>query len=323
MKYKIAVGSSDGVNVNLKFGEVSEFLIYEVDGLKFKLLEEREVKNENESIDIDDNKKQDVANDAKNNCGNILQGCGNQSSCGSAGSGCGGNGKGCNGSSDVAAKISVIDDCRCILCKKVGFQAQKQFEKKAIVVFDIEVDIDSAITKIADYFDKLDNHKLNKKFEVRKATKTDLDGIVELESLCFPESEAATSKSLSERLDAYADHFLVTVYDGKIITLVDGLVTDEEDLLDEMYEDTNFHKEDGKWQMIFGVETHPDYRGKGLAKALVERFIQLAESEDRLGLVLTCKEELLDFYEDLGFVSEGLSKSNHGGVVWYQMRYRF
>ena len=319
MAYKIAVGSSDGAHVNLKFGEVSSFLIYEVDGLKFKLLEEREVKKENESNDID-NKQQDAANA---NYGSSTQNCGSQSGCGSAGNGCGGNGKGCNGASDVTEKIAVINDCRCVLCKKVGFQAQKQFEKKAIVVFDIELDIDSAITKIADYFDKVDNHKLNKKFEIRRATVEDLDGIAELESLCFPESEAATKKFLGERLDAYANHFLVTVYDGKIITLVDGLVTDEEDLTDDMYEDTSIHNEDGKWQMIFGVETHPDFRGKGLAKAAVEKFISLAESEDRLGLVLTCKEELLDFYEDLGFRNEGLSKSTHGGSVWYQMRYKF
>ena len=30
LAYKIAVGSSDGINVNLKFGEVTKFLIYEV-----------------------------------------------------------------------------------------------------------------------------------------------------------------------------------------------------------------------------------------------------------------------------------------------------
>jgi hypothetical protein len=31
MSYKIAVGSSDGVNVDLKFGEISKFLIYDID----------------------------------------------------------------------------------------------------------------------------------------------------------------------------------------------------------------------------------------------------------------------------------------------------
>lgn len=30
MPYKIAVGTSDGINVDLKFGEVEKFIIYEV-----------------------------------------------------------------------------------------------------------------------------------------------------------------------------------------------------------------------------------------------------------------------------------------------------
>ena len=39
--------------------------------------------------------------------------------------------------------------------------------------------------------------------------------------------------------------------------------------------------------------------------------------------MLTCKEELLHFYERFGFVSEGVSGSVHGGAVWYQMRLDF
>lgn len=314
MSYKIAVGSSDGKNVDLKFGEVNTFSIYEVQELDFKFLENREVRTNEKSLAV---------HGPQNEGCESKDGCASSSGCGSFSSGCGGNGKGCNGASDVLEKISVIDDCRCVLCKKVGFQAQKQFEKKAIAVFDIEVDIDSAISKIAEYFYKVDNHTLNRRFSIRKAEESDLDGIVELESTCFPESEAATRQSLSDRLKVYSNHFLVTLYGDKIISLVDGLVTDEEDLTDEMYENTSLHNEDGKWQMIFGVETHPDFRGKGLAKAVVSEFIKQAEDEGRLGLVLTCKEELLDFYEDLGFVNEGLSKSSHGGAVWYQMRYRF
>lgn len=321
MSYKIAVGSSDGKNVDLKFGEVNNFSIYEVDELNFKFLENREVKVSDDSLTVHGPVNQGC--ESKDDCGSLSSCDASSSGCGSSSGGCGGNGKGCNGASDVLEKISVIDDCRCVLCKKVGFQAQKQFEKKAIVVFDIEVDIDSAISKIAEYFYKVDNHTLNRRFSIRKATELDLDGIALLESICFPESEAATRESLSERLKVYSNHFLVTLYGEKIISLVDGLVTDEEDLTDEMYENTSLHNEDGKWQMIFGVETHPDFRGKGLAKAAVSEFIKQAEDEGRFGLVLTCKEELLDFYEDLGFVNEGLSKSSHGGAVWYQMRYRF
>ena len=40
------------------------------------------------------------------------------------------------------------------------------------------------------------------------------------------------------------------------------------------------------------------------------------------GVVLTCKENMIPFYEQFGFVDEGVSESEHGGVVWHQMRIR-
>lgn len=137
MAYKIAVGSSDGIYVNLKFGEVTKFLIYEVTD-KVRLIEERIVSNDTE-----------IQKNNEDSCS--TSGCVN--------AGCGGNGSGCNGASDVISKVSLISDCRCVVCKKIGFQAQKQFEKKAISVFDVECKIDEALEKIVFYYGKIDKHK--------------------------------------------------------------------------------------------------------------------------------------------------------------------
>ena len=48
-----------------------------------------------------------------------------------------------------------------------------------------------------------------------------------------------------------------------------------------------------------------------------------AKAQGRRGLVLTCKDRLVHYYAGFGFVSEGVSGSTHGGVVWYQMRLTF
>ena len=45
--------------------------------------------------------------------------------------------------------------------------------------------------------------------------------------------------------------------DDTLIAFVDGMVTDQADLTDEMYENASMHQEDGAWQMIFGVNTLP------------------------------------------------------------------
>lgn len=108
-----------------------------------------------------------------------------------------------------------------------------------------------------------------------------------------------------------------------MIGFVNGMVTDDPDLRDEMYEDASLHNENSAWQMIFGVDTIPEYRCRGCAAALLNHVISEAKAQGRKGLVLTCKEKLVHYYAKFGFVSEGVSGSTHGNVVWYQMRLRF
>ena len=159
---------------------------------------------------------------------------------------------------------------------------------------------------------------------IRKATMNDLDAISEVESECFPAAEAATKEEFKERLESYADHFLL-MFDGeKLAAFIDGFVTDEPDLTDEMYENAAMHNESGKWQMIFGVNTLPEYRRRGFAGTLIREMIAEARRQGRDGLVLTCKDRLVHYYAKFGFLNEGVSeKSTHGGAVWNQMRLTF
>lgn len=158
---------------------------------------------------------------------------------------------------------------------------------------------------------------------IRTATLEDLDAIANVESSCFPPAEAATHEQFAERLKYYASHFWL-MFDGeKLIAFVDGLVTDTPDLSDEMYAHPEMHNESGKWQMIFGVNTLPEYRRKGYAGELIMQAINDSREQGRLGLVLTCKDELVHWYAKFGFVNEGVSESIHGGAVWYQMRLTF
>lgn len=158
---------------------------------------------------------------------------------------------------------------------------------------------------------------------IRTATMEDLDEIAAVEAACFPPAEAASKEQFRERLSAYGDYFWLLYQDGQLISFVDGMVTEEEDLVDEMFADTGYHTENGKWLMIFGVNTLPEYRRQGYAGMLIEQAIADAKAQGRKGVVLTCKEEKLSFYGKFGFVNEGISVSEHGGAAWYQMRITF
>ena len=159
---------------------------------------------------------------------------------------------------------------------------------------------------------------------IRTAVMADLAAVTAVEAACFPEAEAAKEQDFFERLKVYPNHFwLLEDEGGNLISFVNGLVTDEPSLQDEMYSDASFHNEQGAWQMIFGVNTLPEYRRKGLAGQVLQRVIADAREQGRKGCVLTCKEALLHYYAAFGFVNEGVSESVHGGVVWYEMRLTF
>lgn len=67
----------------------------------------------------------------------------------------------------------------------------------------------------------------------------------------------------------------------------------------------------------------PEYRKRGVGGKLIEGFIELAREENRKGVILTCKEGKIPYYDKFGFVNEGESESDHGGAKWYQMRVQF
>ena len=158
---------------------------------------------------------------------------------------------------------------------------------------------------------------------IRTATIEDLETVSAVEAECFPPAEAATKEEFEKRLTHYGKQFWLMFDGDKLIAFVDGFVTDEADLTDEMYEKAEMHRENGDWQMIFGVNTIPAYRKKGYAGELIKRAIADAREQGRKGLVLTCKDRLIPYYAKFGFVNEGVSESVHGNVVWNQMRLTF
>ena len=140
--------------------------------------------------------------------------------------------------------------------------------------------------------------------EIRTAGTEDITALTAVEAECFPPAEAATAQEFVERVRYYGNHFWLLYEGDKLISFV--------------------HNEDGAWQMIFGVNTLPEYRKHGYAGQLLRRAIDDARQQHRKGLVLTCKERLLPYYAQFGFRDEGVSdKSTHGNVVWHQMRLTF
>jgi predicted Fe-Mo cluster-binding NifX family protein len=126
MSYKIAIASTDGVNIDKHFGSTNSFIIINInDDGSYERLEERAVE-ENQN---------------------------NQKSC------CGGSSCGSHSESNIQKKIDTIIDCRAVLCSKCGHGSEKQLGENNITTFQINLTIDKALNSVINYYKKIYRNK--------------------------------------------------------------------------------------------------------------------------------------------------------------------
>ena len=144
MVYKIALASSDGQSIDQSFGMAEKFRIYQVAEGAYEKIEDRAVKQE--KVEPDDRR------------GTVLDNHKHSENC-ETGSGCGGERSGGCGQGKVSPKVELLSDCRCIVCRKIGFPIQKQLETKQIASFDVDCSVEEALHKITNYYLRVDHHK--------------------------------------------------------------------------------------------------------------------------------------------------------------------
>ncbi|MCF0253602.1 MAG: GNAT family N-acetyltransferase [Duodenibacillus sp.] len=158
---------------------------------------------------------------------------------------------------------------------------------------------------------------------IRQGRIEDAAALAAIEALCFPPAEAASREAIAARLIVYPSHFWVLERAGAPVGFADGMVIDSEVIDDAMYADASLHNEAGDWQAVFGLNVMPGHRHQGCAGRLIEAVIAQARAEGRRGVVLTCKDALVHYYQRFGFKSLGASASTHGGAAWNDMILRF
>lgn len=154
---------------------------------------------------------------------------------------------------------------------------------------------------------------------IRQVKPEDLDALCTVENKCFPEAEAAAREAFSYRIGAFPESFYVAEKDGCIIGLINGCVTNQPVICDELFEAEGGHNPQGTNQTVFGLAVDPAYQRQGIAAELMNFFIDKARQAGRERMTLTCKDRLIHYYEKFGYENKGVSKSVHGGAVWYDM----
>lgn len=147
----------------------------------------------------------------------------------------------------------------------------------------------------------------------------DLEQLLFIEKEGFSTEEAATKEAFIERIQLIADTFIVAEKEGEILGYINGPIINQPYITDDLFKEITANPKSGGYQSILGLAVSEQARNQGIAKILMEKMEELVEENDREGITLTCKQELISFYEKLGFVNHGISESKHGGVNWYNL----
>lgn len=160
---------------------------------------------------------------------------------------------------------------------------------------------------------------------IRCANAGDLSRMAEIESICFPKSEAAHLEDFQSRFSHFPENFFVAVdkQTDEVVGFINGATNDEPSLPDEMYHDSSLHKKNGQYLTVFGIDVIPSYQKNGIGAKLMNRYIEWAKETHKKGIILTCKDKLVHWYEKFGYKRIGVSSSSHGGSKWNDMHLIF
>lgn len=134
----VAVASSDGAAIDIEFGRAGRFFIYRIVGggvPSAELVETRWV------AQADGGDPSAAAAVFAGSCAGGAMPPGGEGCCRAGAP-----------SPQLKARLDVLRDCACVLCAHAGPRAQKLLEQHAIALFDIQMPVDQALSKVAAWY---------------------------------------------------------------------------------------------------------------------------------------------------------------------------
>ena len=111
---------------------------------------------------------------------------------------------------------------------------------------------------------------------------------------------------MRERVQYAPELFLAAVdkETGKIAGTLNGLATNETKFRDAFFDEISLYDPKGENVMLLGLSVLPEYRGQGIARALMEEY---------------SLQDKVEMYKKMNFRDEGISASTWGGEEWHDM----
>ncbi len=132
--------------------------------------------------------------------------------------------------------------------------------------------------------DQIDLSKMEKKIIIRQVEEKDIDEIVELSKICFPNMEPWARAHLKSHINIFPEGQFCVEYDGKIIGASSSLIIDfneyeDRHTFDEITDNGYITNHDPEGKHLYGISimVHPDFRRLHIGTRIYDKRKELAQ----------------------------------------------
>ena len=142
--------------------------------------------------------------------------------------------------------------------------------------------------------------------KIREVQQSDIEQVCLIQESTQNFQETFNREIIEERIRNFADTFLLASLDDQVIAYIsatDFATASLSSLINDMangeiISDRNF--------VIDALSVHPEYQGQGFGTLLLAALKQVALQQNRPGIYLLCKDELLSYFEMNEFMEQGV-----------------
>ena len=142
--------------------------------------------------------------------------------------------------------------------------------------------------------------------KIREAMRSDIEQVCLISDCTQGSQEILNREMMEERIRNHADTFLLACLDNQSGAYISGTDFAASSLSRWIKEMANGEAISDRNFVIDGLSVHPEYQGQGFGTLLLAALKQVALQQNRPGIYLLCKDELLSYFEMNEFMEQGI-----------------
>ena len=155
--------------------------------------------------------------------------------------------------------------------------------------------------------------------KIREAMQSDIEQVCLISDCTLGSREIMNREMIEERIRNHVDTFLLACLDNQVVAYISGTEFVASSLSRWIKEMANGEAISDRNFVIDALSVHPDYQGQGFGTLLLAALKQVALQQNRPGIYLLCKDELLSYFEMNEFMEQGIVDVGVGNEVDFLM----